>query len=227
MIGSQARAEGSGEIGKGSNDLVAAAERALAAGEVIAIPTDTVYGLAARIDRPESIERLYHIKARPDAKAIPVLLDSVSRLDLVTTVISPQAVELARSFWPGALTIVFAARDGLPARLTSTGHGGQHTIAVRVPDHDLARQIIHAAGGALAVTSANVSGEEPATSAAQVELSVGRDLGLIVDGGTTRAGVPSTIVDLSGADIRILRHGAITAEAIHAALSGPSGAGAV
>lgn len=186
------------------------AAAALRAGQVVAIPTDTVYGLAAAIDQPRAIDRLYSLKGRPISKAVPILLSDADQLDRVTSRLSPLAAALAARYWPGALTLVIPTISDLPESLTSTASDGTRTIAVRVPDHDLARQFIAAAGGAIAVTSANRSGDDPALDAGQVMRMGPLAPDLVVDGGPVRGKTPSTIVLVLPALVSILREGAIS-----------------
>jgi L-threonylcarbamoyladenylate synthase len=200
-------------------EMVARAARALRAGQVVAIPTDTVYGLAAAIDRPDAIDRLYAIKGRPDEKAIPVLIADAEHVLTLTSRLCATAAHLARTFWPGPLTLVLPGRQDLPQRVTDDTADGLRTVAIRVPDNALARAIIVAAGGALAATSANRSGEEPAVEAGEVaRLELARSL-LVIDGGRAAGGVPSTIVRVTSEKPEILREGAISASAIAAALA--------
>ena len=200
-------------------DVVRHAALALRGGQVIAIPTDTVYGLAAAIDRPDAIERLYTIKGRPAEKAIPVLIADPAHVYRLAPRLSATAVRLARAFWPGALTLVVPARRGLPSRVTTLTSDGIMTVAVRLPDNPVARAIIAAAGGALAVTSANRSGAVPAVEAREVRgLDLPRSL-LVIDGGRTPGGMPSTIVAATTELPEILREGAIPISAVTAALS--------
>lgn len=200
-------------------DAVPLAVQALIAGEVVAIPTDTVYGLAAAIDRPDAIDRLFALKGRPVDKAVPVLLSDPVHLPQVTTDLSMAAARLALSFWPGALTLVLPALPHLPSRLTSISEDGRKTVAVRVPDHPVARAIIEAAGGALAVTSANRSGEAPALEARDAAAFGASSPILVIDGGRVSVGVPSTIVLAAAEPPLILREGAISGSAIAAALA--------
>lgn len=201
-------------------DVVLRAARALSAGQVVAIPTDTVYGLAAAIDRPDAIARLYALKGRPTEKAIPVLIADPAHLSTLTLRLSTTAERLTRAFWPGALTLVIPALPGLPSGVTTLTSDGIKTVAVRVPDNPMARAIIAAAGGALAVTSANRSGGEPAVEACDVgELGLPVPL-LIVDGGRVPGGMPSTIVVATTEWPEILREGAIPVSTITAALAG-------
>jgi L-threonylcarbamoyladenylate synthase len=200
-------------------DVVFRAADALRAGQVVAIPTDTVYGLAAALDRPDAIECLYVIKGRPAEKAIPVLISDTAHVHRLTPHLSAIAARLAGTFWPGALTLVLPALPDLPRGVTTETGDGMHTVAVRVPDNALARAVIAAAGGALAVTSANRSGAPPAVEAREVNrLRLGQPL-LIVDGGRAPGGVPSTIVAATTEAPEILREGAIPASAIAAAVA--------
>lgn len=173
------------------------------------MPTDTVYGFAAALDRPEALARLFTMKQRSDAKAIPVLLSSAAMVEVVATALAPGAISLMHRFWPGALTIVTDAREGLPAEVTSRDARGALTVALRVPDSPDALAIIAAAGGALAVTSANISGDAPALIASDIPASGSAAPDLIVDGGRVPGGVPSTIVRMSPKGMDILREGAI------------------
>lgn len=195
------------------------AAHALRTGQVVAIPTDTVYGFAAAIDQPDAIDRLYAMKGRPAEKAIPVLIADISHVDRLTPCRTATADELARTFWPGALTLVLPAMPDLPQGVTELTGDGMRTVAVRVPDNGLARAIIAAAGGALAVTSANRSGAPPAIEARDVAaLGLAQPV-LIVDGGRAPGGVPSTIVAVTTESPKILRQGAIPASAIAAAIA--------
>ena len=207
-------------VDTGANaEVVRRAARALSSGEVIAIPTDTVYGLAAAIDRQDAIQRLYTLKGRPAEKAIPVLIADPTDISKLTPRVPAMAARLAQAFWPGALTLVFPALPGLPAGVTTLAADGTKTVAVRVPDNPLARAIIAAAGGALAVTSANRSGAAPATEASDVrELGLPRPL-FVVDGGRAAGGTPSTIVLATTDRPEILREGAIPMAAITAVLT--------
>jgi L-threonylcarbamoyladenylate synthase len=192
----------------------AEAIRVLAAGGLVALPTDTVYGLAADLRVAGAIDRLFVAKRRPGDRAVVLLLaDAGQAIDLVDW--TPAAGALATAFWPGALTIVVAQRPGahLPAELT----GGRPTIGLRLPDHPAPRALA-AARGPLPVTSANVSGAPEASDAAGVLDQLGQAIDLILDGGAAPGGPPSTVVDCSAGATRILRAGAISADAIAACL---------
>jgi L-threonylcarbamoyladenylate synthase len=179
-----------------------------AAGDIIAAPTDTVYGIAARLDRPDALRRLFLAKGRPEAKAIPVLLGDASGAAELSS--DPQVLmALAGVFWPGALTIVTVARPGLPAEVVTIGDEGTDTVALRLPDSDIMRALCRRSGGALAVTSANASGEPAATSAEAVIAAGLQCLAAVVDGGETPGPLPSTIVSVSGGQLQVIREGVI------------------
>ena len=188
----------------------------LRTGSLVAIPTDTVYGLGVALGTPGGLERLFAAKERPFDRAIVLLVDSLDQAAAVG-VVSPSARVLAERFWPGGLTLVLAQRPGaaLPAILTAGGS----TIGVRLPNHPSPRALA-AALGPLPVTSANLSGHPAALSAGDVLAQLGDRIDLILDGGPARGGVPSTVADCSGEAVRILRAGAIDRHDIEAALSG-------
>lgn len=181
------------------------AVEALRRGDVVAIPTDTVYGLAASLESAAAIEKLFEIKGREATKAIPVLVDGRQSLSTFALDVPSAAKRLADAFWPGALTIVLQASSRVPASI----HRGAATVGLRMPDSDIALSIIATCGGGLAVTSANLSGEPEARSALEVRETLGDRIGAIVDGGSAPGGKPSTVVDLTGIEPRILRQGLI------------------
>jgi L-threonylcarbamoyladenylate synthase len=184
---------------------IARAVELLKRGGVVAIPTDTVYGLAASIDHPMAVERLFSIKGRSGTKAIPILISDVAAFERLTTQLTPAARRLAEAYWPGALTIVVEATDAVPDAVRRDGA----TVGVRMPDNADALAIIAAAGGALAVTSANRSGGAEARSADEVRIKLANRVDFVVDGGPSGASAPSTVVDATRDEIRVLRHGAV------------------
>jgi L-threonylcarbamoyladenylate synthase len=192
----------------------AAAIETLRAGGLVAMPTDTVYGVGVALDAEDGLSRLFAAKDRQLDKAIVLLVADLEQAATVG-VLSPAARILAERFWPGGLTLVLAQvpDSGLPAVLT----GGAATIGVRIPDHDSPRSLARALGP-LPVTSANVSGLPDARKAADVLAQLGSRVDLVLDGGPARGGVPSTVVDCSISAPRILRAGAIGPESIAAAL---------
>lgn len=180
----------------------------LAAGDIVAAPTDTVYGIAARIDRPDALRRLFLAKGRPSAKAIPILLSDA----YVAAQVARDAeafVSLASVFWPGALTIVTESRAGLPSEVETLNEHGVATVALRLPDSAIMRTLCRLSEGVLAVTSANASGQPPATRAALVVSAHLPYVAAVLDGGETPGPLPSTIVSVNGKKLEILREGVI------------------
>ncbi|HEV8402744.1 MAG TPA: L-threonylcarbamoyladenylate synthase [Candidatus Limnocylindrales bacterium] len=185
----------------------AAAIEALRAGGVVALPTDTVYGVAVALETRGGVERLFHLKRRPPDKGIMLLLDDAAQAATIG-IMGDAAAALAAAFWPGGLSIIVPRRPdvALPAALT----GGVPTIGLRVPDHDSPRELARAVGP-LPTTSANVSGLAEARDAAEIVDQLGKALDLILDGGPAHGGPASTVVDCTGARPVILREGAIQA----------------
>jgi L-threonylcarbamoyladenylate synthase len=173
-------------------------------GQLVAFPTDTVYGVAASLTDPDAIEQLFVVKGRDAAKAIAVLVGSPAALVEITGEMASLPRRLAERFWPGPLTLVVPQRTGLPANLSPTP-----TVGVRMPDHPVALGLLNAAGP-LAVTSANRSGQPSAVTAQEVLAQLGGKISLILDGGTTPGGLPSTVVDCTGPEPVILRPGPIS-----------------
>lgn len=177
----------------------------LRSGEVIAFPTDTVYGLAALPGDPAAVRRLFSVKRRPEEKAIPVLIADVADLPRVAANVSPPARRLIERLWPGPLTVVFRRAPAF----RGAGDPDNLTVAVRIPALDLARELIRRAGGALAVTSANVSGKPAAATADEVLRQIGRRIPAVVDGGVAPGGTESSVVDCSRDRPHLLREGAL------------------
>ena len=194
------------------NAIEWAAER-IAQGGVVALPTDTVYGVAASLSHPEALRRLYEIKGRPPDRPLPVLVASTDAVETLVTEFTADTALLLDEFWPGPLTVVLPARRGMPREVTSGGT----TVGLRMPNHPLAIEVIAKAGGAIACTSANRSGEPPAGSATQVAQTLGPQLDMILDGGIAPGGVPSTVVEIGRSGMRVIRDGAVPAAAVLAA----------
>jgi L-threonylcarbamoyladenylate synthase len=197
-------------------DARAEAAQVLAAGGLAAIPTDTVYGIAVALDTPGGIERLFAAKNRPPDRAIALLLADAAQAAEIG-VIDGAAERLAAAFWPGGLTLVVPRRTDtkLPAALTggALAPGAIPTVGLRVPAHDAPRALARALGP-LPTTSANRSGEPEARDADEIERLLGEAVDVIVDGGPSAGGPPSTVVDCTGSSPVILREGAIEAAAI-------------
>ena len=188
----------------------AAAVEALRRGGVIALPTDTVYGIAVTLDTPGGIERLFHVKRRPPDRGIMLLLDDASQAARIG-VMTPAAAALAAGGWPGGLTVIVPQRRDrpLPPALT----GGAPTIGLRVPYHATPRAIARAIG-ALPTTSANLSGLPEASDAGSILEEIGADIDLILDGGPALGGPASTVVDCTGDLPTVLRDGAMPRSAL-------------
>ncbi len=186
-----------------SVDAIPRALEILNAGGLVAFPTDTVYGIGSLAFDAKAIEAIYAAKDRPVEKAIPVLLGDADDLIKVASEIPPMAKKLAKHFWPGPLTIAVPKRADLPLVISAYS-----TVGVRVPDHPVARALLRAAGP-MAVTSANISGQPSPSTAQEVYTQLNERVQLILDGGQTPGGVPSTVVDCTGDQPMIVREGPI------------------
>ena len=195
-----------------STDTIQRALAVLKAGGLVAFPTDTVYGVGALAFDGKAIESIYVAKDRPVEKAIPILIGDAADMDKVAIDIPPTAQRLASRFWPGPLTILVPKRAELPETVSAST-----TVGVRVPDHEIARALLYTAGP-MAVTSANISGGQSPVTAEEVEAQLGGRIPLILDGGRTPGGVPSTLVDTTTPELRIVREGPITLESLLSAL---------
>lgn len=181
----------------------------LRAGGLVAFPTDTVYGLGCLAFNQIAIEAIYIAKDRQLEKAIPILIADADDLDLVADAIPARARRLASRFWPGPLTLILPKRADLPAAVSATS-----TVGVRVPAYEVTRALLRAAGP-MAVTSANLSGRASPRTVSEVIRQLNGRIPLILDGGETPGGVPSTVVDVTGAEPVILRAGPVTLEQIN------------
>lgn len=186
----------------------------LRAGRIVALPTDTVYGIAADMALPDGIERLFAAKRRPPEKAVAVLLADAAQAEALG-VMGPAARALAAACWPGGLTLVLPVRPGV--RLPRVLAAGTPTVGVRVPDHPAPRALARALGP-LPTTSANLSGQPDARDAGEVAALLGDAIALVLDGGPIRGGPASTVVDCTAARPALLRAGAIDPGSIAAVL---------
>lgn len=181
---------------------------ALRGGHVVAYPTDTLYGLAVDPANAAAVTRLFALKGRALDKAIPLIAGSVDQVRAWTR-LTPLGERLAEAFWPGPLTLVLAAARAIDARVL--GDGG--TVAIRVPDEPVARALATLAGCPITSTSANPSGQAPTAHPDEVERTLPA-LDVLLDGGSTRGGAPSTIVDATGPGPVLIRAGAIAWERV-------------
>jgi L-threonylcarbamoyladenylate synthase len=181
-------------------------------GGLVAFPTDTVYGVGALAFNGPAVGSIYIAKDRPVEKAIPVLIGNPADLARAALEVPGFAARLAAHFWPGPLTLVVPKHPDLPETVSITT-----TVGVRVPDHAVARTLLSAAGP-MAVTSANISGLPSPSTAQEVFAQLGGRIALIIDGGRTPGGIPSTVVDCTGTEPVILRAGPVSQDEIRAAL---------
>ncbi|MDR1604582.1 MAG: threonylcarbamoyl-AMP synthase [Gracilibacteraceae bacterium] len=196
---------------------VAAAVALLRAGETVAFPTETVYGLGADALNAAACRRIFAAKGRPADNPLIVHIADTAQVGNICAAWPPEAGRLAARFWPGPLTLVLPKQRAVPAEVT----GGLSTVGVRMPAHPLALALIRASGLALAAPSANLSGKPSPTTAAHVWDDLGGRIPLILDGGPCRVGLESTVLDLSAAAPTVLRPGAVTREELEATLEQP------
>lgn len=175
-------------------------------GEVVAIPTETVYGLAANAFDESAVAKIFEAKGRPQDNPLIVHISDLADLEKITAEVPQSAIELAERFWPGPLTMIFKKSEKIPLSVTA----GLSTVAVRFPSHKYARAIIEAAGSPLAAPSANLSGKPSPTTAQHVMRDLSGRIPMIIDGGECEVGLESTVIDLSGEVPSLLRPGGVT-----------------
>ena len=179
-------------------------------GGVVAYPTDTLYGLGADITQPAAVEQVFEIKGRPHGMPLPVLLPGPEALSLVSDDVPPLAWTLAERFWPGPLTLVVPRAARVPAIIGARGW----TVAVRVPDHPVPRDLARRLGSPITGTSANLSGGPSPHTADDVRRQLGDRVGLVIEGGPPPDGRASTVLDITQSPPRVLRLGAISWETL-------------
>jgi len=193
-----------------SDDSIAEAARLILAGEPVAVPTETVYGLAADATNAAAVARIYEAKGRPSFNPLIVHVTDLDSAERIGT-FNADARELAKRHWPGPLTLVVPLREG--SAIAPIATAGLSSIGLRVPSHPAMQALLHASGRPLAAPSANASGGISPTRAEHVLKSLGGRIALILDAGATQRGVESTIVATTGGPLRLLRPGPITVEA--------------
>jgi L-threonylcarbamoyladenylate synthase len=193
------------------SSLVAYAAEQIKSGQVLGMPTDTFYGLAADPFNLRAVERVYEIKSRSRHKPLSLLIESEEQAEMLARDPLPdEFYELSRKFWPGPLTVIVSAASRLPLKVTAnTGN-----VALRIPSANIPLSVIRAAGVPITATSANLSGASECTTAAAVRDQLQDRIAIIVDGGPSPRDVSSTIVDLSEGKWRVLREGAVPRQAI-------------
>jgi L-threonylcarbamoyladenylate synthase len=187
-----------------------AAVDAIRRGGVVAMPTDTLYGLAVDPFCVEAVDRVFAVKGRAAERALPLVAAALEQVTMSIGVLPPLAARLASRFWPGPLTLLLAAPRSLPEAVS----GGTALVGVRVPAHAVTRALCRACGGLLTATSANMSGAAPSASPDDVARALGDRIDVLVDAGMAPGGLPSTIVDATGAAPVLVRAGAIRWEDI-------------
>jgi L-threonylcarbamoyladenylate synthase len=200
------------DAGAPQRDAIEEAATWIRNGGIVAVPTDTLYGLAADPFRADAVARVFAVKGRPEARALPLIAADAAQIVRHLGPLTPMGACLAERFWPGPLTILVRA----PAALARDVSGGTGAVGVRVPADAVVRAIAEACGRPITATSANISGEPATASPDDVERSLGDLIDLLIDAGPTRGDVPSTIVDVTGPAPRLVRAGAIPWDEIQA-----------
>ena len=190
--------------------LIGRAADLLRAGRLVGYPTETFYGLAADPRSPQAIEAIFAAKGRPERMALPLIAADRAAVCACVREFSDIAERLAAAFWPGALTLVLPASPSLPPRLL----GGGQTVGIRISPNPVAGALARAFGGPIVATSANRSGQPAPMSALEVQEALGNDVALILDGGQSRGGQASTVLDLTCDPARVVRSGAVPLSAI-------------
>lgn len=194
-----------------------AAQAAARAGNLVVMPTDTVYGIGADAFNPSAVAALLAAKGRGRDMPVPVLVGSWNTIDGLAQSVSDKARSLIEAFWPGGLSLVIRQAPSLAWDLGDTGG----SVMVRMPMHPVALDLLRSVGP-MAVSSANRSGQPPATTASDAQSQLGADVTVYLDGGAAPVGVPSTIVDLTGAAARVLREGAVSLDKIRKVIDIPA-----
>lgn len=184
------------------------AGRMIAEGKLVAFPTETVYGLGANALDEKAVAEIFKSKGRPSDNPLIVHIADMRELRMVAKKVPPVALKLMKKFWPGPLTFVLSKKAAVPDIVTAGGK----TVAVRMPDNNVALALIKAAGCPVAAPSANLAGKPSPTTAAHVAEDLGESVDLILDGGKTRHGLESTVIDVTRKKFEILRTGAVTPE---------------
>jgi L-threonylcarbamoyladenylate synthase len=184
-------------------------------GQIVSVPTDTVYGLSADPFNLSAVERVFQVKGRPETRALPILVSSIEQAVTLVRDVPDAFLILAHKFWPGPLTLVVEATGRVPLKVT----GNTGSVAVRWPNSRVASALIEAAGGPITGTSANISGQPSCTNASDLVRQLGDRLPLILDAGDTGGTLASTIVKIDGDDWTIIREGDVELADIERALS--------
>ncbi|MFQ5831020.1 MAG: L-threonylcarbamoyladenylate synthase [Candidatus Methylomirabilia bacterium] len=174
-------------------------------GGLVAFPTETFYGLGSNATDTAAVARVFAVKGRPESKPLLALVDSVEMVQSLALEVSAVSQRFMSAYWPGPLTLIFKARPEVPGALTA----GTGTMGIRMPGHPVAQGLVRAAGTPVTAPSANLSGGEPPTTAQAVRNAFEGAIDLILDGGPTKGGLPSTILDVSVMPPQLVRRGAV------------------
>ena len=195
-----------------AEEIAARAVAILAQGGLVALPTDTVYGLAGAASLDSTLRRIFAVKQRPADIPLPILIADAGDIVQVAVDIPSCVSELADRFWPGPLTIVLCKSS----RISDLATAGRSTVGLRVPDHELTRSILRRADFPVAVTSANMSGAPEVTTPQQVVAALGGQIEMLIDDGSCPGGLPSTVLDLTCSPPRIVRSGPVIRQGLEA-----------
>ncbi len=195
-------------------DILARAAGTIRAGGIVVVPTETLYGLAADPFSTQAVRRLFSIKDRALDRAVALIAADLAQIVAQLGELSPLAQLLAERFWPGPLTLLLPAPEAIAGEVSA----GTGRVGVRVPAHAVARGVCHASGGVLTATSANISGRQATGDPEEVVASLGTQVDIVLDAGKTEGGLPSTIVDVSALEPRLVRRGAIPWETVMSCL---------
>lgn len=195
-------------------NAIQTAANLIKAGEVVGMPTETVYGLAANALNGEAVEKIFHAKGRPQDNPLIVHIAEFEQIDQLCPCVPESARQLAEAFWPGPLTMIVPKADCIPNEVSC----GLDTVGIRLPSHPMARELIRAAGVPLAAPSANTSGRPSTTTVEHVLNDMDGKIAAILDGGACGVGVESTVISLAGEKPRLLRPGGVTLEQLETVL---------
>ena len=190
-------------------------------GGIVAYPTDTLFGLGADALNEAAVERIFEVKGRPQGMPLPLIIGESEQLEMVADTVTECAWKFASAFWPGGLTLVVPVGTNVPALVTARGW----KVAVRLPDHPIPRELARQLGRPITGTSANRSGGPDPSTAESVQNQFHNTIDMILRGGSAPAGRSSTVLDITGSQPKVLRHGAVSVEQLERIYGGPVGIG--
>ena len=200
---------------------LASAVEVLRRGGIVAYPTDTLFGLGVDALNEAAVERIFEVKGRPQGMPLPLIIGESEQLEMVADTVTECAWKFASAFWPGGLTLVVPVGTNVPALVTARGW----KVAVRLPDHPIPRELARQLGRPITGTSANRSGGPDPSTAESVQNQFHNTIDMILRGGSAPAGRSSTVLDITGNQPKVLRHGAVSVEQLERIYGGPVGIG--